>query len=87
MTDFPFPLYLHGLLMRIDRCLCFQETFADLRAVADATGADTVEALQQHAVFGLKCRLCHPYVRRMLRTGAVVFHEVVREEDEPLAEP
>lgn len=69
--------------MHIDRCYCFQQTFARLQKVAEATGADTVEAVQQHVTFGQKCKLCHPYVRRMLRTGETVFGEIVREADEP----
>ena len=64
----------------IDRCLCFGETFADLHDVAEATGARTVAELQRHVVFGQKCALCHPYVRRMLRTGETVFDEVVEDE-------
>lgn len=63
----------------IDRCVCFDRTFADLKRVALATRASTVEALQAHATFGEKCGLCHPYVRRMLRTGETVFEEVIRE--------
>jgi bacterioferritin-associated ferredoxin len=69
--------------MRIDRCYCFQKTFADLKVVAEKTGAATIEDLQRHAVFGRQCRLCHPYVRRMLRTGETVFGEIVQEADEP----
>ncbi len=71
--------------MRIDRCYCFQQTFAGLKAVAEATGASSVEALQAHVVFGEQCKLCHPYVRRMLRTGEVVFGEIVTADDEPAA--
>lgn len=69
--------------LRIDRCMCFGKTFADLAAVAEETGARTVAGLQEHALFGRKCALCHPYVRRMLRTGQTVFGEVVTEADEP----
>ncbi|MEM0963688.1 MAG: (2Fe-2S)-binding protein [Bacteroidota bacterium] len=69
--------------MTIDRCYCFTTTFAELAEVAAATGADSVAALQEHRLFGQNCQLCHPYVRRMLRTGATVFGEVVTAEDEP----
>ena len=69
--------------LRIDRCMCFGKTFADLADVAEATGASTVAALQEHALFGRKCALCHPYVRRMLRTGQTVFGQVVTDADEP----
>ena len=67
----------------VDRCFCFARTFASLRETADATGAATVAALQEHALFGQNCRLCHPYVRRMLRTGETVFAHIVTAEDEP----
>ncbi|WP_412061647.1 (2Fe-2S)-binding protein [Rubrivirga sp. IMCC45206] len=69
--------------MTIDRCLCFDRTFASLADVAAETGARTIPDLQANAEFGLKCQLCHPYVRRMLRTGETVFHRVVTEVDEP----
>lgn len=71
------------MAVRIDRCHCFGRTFAELRTIAERTGAATVAGLQQHAAFGQRCTLCHPYVRRMLRTGETVFGEVVTEADEP----
>ena len=58
----------------IDRCFCFAQPFAGLKAVAEATGARTVGEL---------CALCHPYVRRTLRTGETVFDQIVTEADEP----
>lgn len=69
--------------LAIDRCHCFGARFADLRDVARDTDAATVGDLQDHAVFGRKCGLCHPYVRRMLRTGETVFRSIVTEADEP----
>ncbi len=65
--------------MNIDRCYCYEKTFETLKAVAEETGADSVEALQQHATFGKNCELCHPYVRRMLETGETTFHEILEE--------
>ena len=69
--------------LAIDRCYCFQRTFAELAEVAEQTGAETVAELQEHVPFGQKCQLCHPYTRRMLRTGETVFHQIVTEADEP----
>jgi bacterioferritin-associated ferredoxin len=63
--------------MRIDRCVCFQKTFSELKAVAEATGATTVEALQHHVRFGLNCRLCVPYVREMLASGLTSFDHII----------
>lgn len=69
--------------MRIDRCICYHAFFADLKAVADATGAATVEDLQRHVAFGLNCGMCRPYVHRMLRTGETAFDRVIRDGEEP----
>ncbi len=71
--------------LSIDRCFCFGRSFADLRATAAETGATTVAGLQVHVLFGQNCALCHPYVRRMLRTGETVFDEIVTDADEPEA--
>ncbi|MFO8233536.1 MAG: (2Fe-2S)-binding protein [Longimonas sp.] len=69
--------------MTIDRCYCYDVLFATLRDVSCTTEAQTVAELQEEVCFGQNCGLCHPYVRRMLRTGQVTFHEVIEEADEP----
>jgi bacterioferritin-associated ferredoxin len=70
-------------MLCVDRCSCFQKTFAELRDVAERAGAGSIAELQEHVTFGMQCRLCHPYVRRMLRTGETVFFEIISELDEP----
>lgn len=59
--------------MAVTRCVCFNKPFVVLRRVAETTGADSIEALQNEIVFGQNCRLCHPYVARMLATGETDF--------------
>lgn len=73
--------------MRIDRCYCFDVPFETLKGVAAAEGAETVVELQEYCEFGRRCTLCHPYVRRMLRTGTTVFDRVVTAADEPERTP
>lgn len=63
--------------VRIDRCYCFQVTFAEMKEIAARHDAETVGQLQKHLDFGRQCELCHPYVRRMLETGETVFTEVI----------
>ncbi|MBF2052942.1 MAG: (2Fe-2S)-binding protein [Candidatus Sericytochromatia bacterium] len=67
--------------MRIDRCICFQKTFAELKAIAQAHNAESVEALQQYVSFAQKCRLCRPYVAEMLRSGQTVFTRLLSPSD------
>lgn len=66
--------------MDIDRCYCYDQTFAHLKEVADETNASSIEDLQKHVTFGENCQLCHPYVRQLLTTGQTVFHEVLESE-------
>lgn len=73
--------------MHIDRCYCYEKTFATLKAVAEETDADSIEELQTHVTFGENCQLCHPYVRRMLDTGQTVFHEVIEDESATGTDP
>ncbi len=68
--------------MTIDRCYCYEQTFAALKAVAEDTGADSIEELQAHVTFGENCQLCHPYVDRMLETGQTVFHKILEADEE-----
>jgi len=63
--------------MKIDRCYCYEQTFAALKAVAQETGVASLERLQDHVTFGENCELCHPYVRRMLETGQTEFHDIL----------
>lgn len=71
----------------IDRCVCFQRLFNELLAIARKTGARTLEELQEETEFGLSCRLCNPYVRRMLVTGETVFYELIDEAPPPGPKP
>lgn len=68
----------------IDRCQCFHRPFDELLAIARATGSTTLEDLQEHTEFGISCRLCNPYVRRMLVTGETVFHELIDDAPAPV---
>ncbi len=61
----------------VDRCLCHGVTFEDLKKVADSKGIVELPDLQKVVPFGMNCGLCHPYVRRMLRTGEIAFDYLI----------
>lgn len=70
--------------VRISRCICFEVEFSALQKISEKTGAKGIAELQEHITFGKRCRLCHPYVKRMLKTGETVFTEILY--DDPDAE-
>jgi hypothetical protein len=59
--------------------VCFKRPFAELLEIAKRTGKTTLEELQEETQFGIACRLCNPYVRRMLTTGETTFQEIIED--------
>ncbi|MCK6542143.1 (2Fe-2S)-binding protein [bacterium] len=57
----------------ITRCVCFDKEFEELKKVAAAYRCKTLEELQERVLVGVRCKLCHPYIRRMLATGQTRF--------------
>lgn len=58
--------------MNVDRCVCFNLTFAQLKELARKESLD-FEQLKERTQCCANCSMCEPYIRRMLSTGEVVF--------------
>ena len=67
--------------MRIDRCICADVTFAE--ALQSLRAGATLAQLEGSLGCGATCGMCRPYLRRALRTGQTVFHQIVTDRDEP----
>ena len=68
--------------MQIDRCVCFDLTFAFVLKDAQEKQR-TVEEVELSLGCGGGCGLCRPYLRRCLRTGETSFEHIITDEDEP----
>lgn len=64
--------------VQITRCVCRQMPFAALQPLAKEHGWTLDDVLRETGCGG-QCGLCRPYLREMLRTGQVEFHEVLWE--------
>jgi len=62
--------------MKIDRCVCTNQTFEQLKELADAEGLDA-DGLSEACGAGGCCGLCGPYIRKTLETGQIVFHHII----------
>lgn len=69
------------MAIRVDRCICRQTPFEQLLPPA-RRGHWTLADLIRETGCGGQCGLCRPYLRRMLRTGETVFHQLLAEHDE-----
>lgn len=61
-----------GAYSMVNRCICHDVTFAELRALAARIGGG-FEEVSGRTGCGTGCGLCVPYIRLMLRTGQTVF--------------
>ena len=66
-------------MIRIDRCACLDRTFDSLLALAEAEHL-SLEQLVRETGAGNGCSLCRPYLREALKTGRVVFNQVITDE-------
>ncbi len=58
--------------MAVDRCVCWDVPFEELRRLHEREGLD-LDALSRRTGCCTGCGSCEPYVRLMLRTGRTRF--------------
>jgi bacterioferritin-associated ferredoxin len=63
----------------VTHCICYGRSFLELKLIAEKHGVKSIEQLQDHIDFGLNCKLCHPYVKKMLETGQTKFEVITGE--------
>jgi len=57
----------------VNRCICSNISFADVKIIAENKSLKTVEELRLNEVCCRHCELCRPYVEEMLKTGKTSF--------------
>ena len=60
----------------VDRCVCFDKTFAEMKTKIEKHGITTLDELKKYFVFGENCRICIPYVELILKTGKTEFEVI-----------
>jgi bacterioferritin-associated ferredoxin len=66
--------------VQVDQCICRSTRFEDLLPQAKAHGWDLADLMRETGC-GAQCGLCRPYLKRMLRTGETVFHELLTQDN------
>ncbi|MCC5940230.1 MAG: (2Fe-2S)-binding protein [Balneolaceae bacterium] len=59
--------------MPVDRCICHNILFKEIKRIADERGFTTLEELQDAKISSTSCQLCLPYVKQVLKTGKTSF--------------
>ena len=59
--------------MPIDRCICHNISFREIKRIAENSGLQSLQELQAENISSKKCKLCLPYVKALLKTGKTSF--------------
>jgi len=68
--------------MHINRCVCMNRTFADLRDEAQAAEITDASTLMIETGCGRQCGMCRPYIQAMMRDGRTTFDRILSEDPE-----
>jgi hypothetical protein len=60
----------------VDRCVCSERKFSDLKKIIESEKVNNVDGLRRHVNFGINCRLCLPYVSLIFTTGKTEFEPI-----------
>lgn len=64
--------------MPVDRCICHQISFSDIKTIANERGLTTVQELRAEKICCTNCRLCEPYIRMLLESDKTSFQPLVK---------
>lgn len=58
---------------KVNRCICSNISFDKIKALAEEKGLSSVKELQQHQICACQCKLCVPYIKKLLNKGKTEF--------------
>lgn len=59
--------------MAVNRCICHQIAFSEIKRIAEERGLNSVEELIEENISSTNCQLCKPYLEKMFETGETSF--------------
>lgn len=59
------------------KCVCSDILFSEMKKIAEKHGVSSADKLREFVTFGVNCKLCLPYVEKLLKTGETEFESVI----------
>ncbi len=63
----------------VDKCVCCDRKFSDMKQIIDRENITTIEGLRRRIMFGISCGLCLPYIKMIFTTGKTEFEPIPSE--------
>lgn len=60
--------------LNITKCICSDTTFEEMKKIMKERKINTLDELRAVIIVAANCRLCVPYINKMIETGKTKFH-------------
>jgi bacterioferritin-associated ferredoxin len=64
---------------KVDRCICFNTTFEEMKRIMEENNLKTLEELKRVKQVADNCMLCVSYIQKMIETGETEFELIIGE--------
>ncbi|HMQ69407.1 MAG TPA: (2Fe-2S)-binding protein [Ignavibacteria bacterium] len=61
----------------INKCVCFDTTFLEMKNIMKTNDLKNIDELRKIKEVGTNCKLCVPYIEKMIITGQTEFNEII----------
>ncbi|MBK8552330.1 MAG: hypothetical protein IPL53_15185 [Ignavibacteria bacterium] len=58
----------------VTKCICYDTTFEEMKRIMKERKIKTLDELKDVKIVADNCRLCVPYINKMIETGETKFH-------------
>jgi len=58
------------------KCICFDTTFAEMKEIMKKNNINNIEELRHIKQIAANCKLCLPYIEKMIETGQTEFEVI-----------
>ncbi|MFZ1319921.1 MAG: (2Fe-2S)-binding protein [Ignavibacteria bacterium] len=61
----------------VKKCVCFDVTFLEMKNIMKENGINTIEELKEIKELAGNCKICVPYIKKMIQTGKTEFEIIL----------
>ncbi|MBV6479218.1 MAG: hypothetical protein HGGPFJEG_01989 [Ignavibacteria bacterium] len=63
--------------VKINKCICYDTTFKEMISIMIKNNLKSIDELRNIKPVSLNCKLCLPYINKMIETGKTEFNETL----------
>jgi bacterioferritin-associated ferredoxin len=65
------------LEFKVTKCICYDTSFKEMKEIMIKQNLKTIDELRRVKPVGVNCRLCVPYIEKMIETGETEFKVIL----------